>query len=56
MQHAYLTKDDIDRSYRKGAITVREVKELLRDLNRCSKRIVRSERHAKSALQKVAQH
>ena len=37
MKHTYLTKEEIDRSYRRGAITVREVKELLAALNKQAK-------------------
>lgn len=32
MKHVYLTKEEIDRSYRLGAITLREVEELLTKL------------------------
>ena len=42
MEHVYLTKEEIDRSYRRGAITVREVKELLTDLNQQAKRVVQN--------------
>lgn len=41
MKHAYLTKEEIDRSYRRGAITVREVKELLAVLNGRVKSVVK---------------
>ena len=38
MKHAYLTKEEIDSSYRHGGITVQEVHELLEDLDRCALR------------------
>ncbi len=38
MKHAYLTKEEIDTSYRHGGITVQEVHELLADLDRCALR------------------
>ena len=38
MKHAYLTKEEIDSSYRHGGITVQEVQELLEDLGRCALR------------------
>ena len=37
MKHVYLTKEEIDRSYREGAITVREAKELLAVLDQQAK-------------------
>ena len=37
MRHAYLTKEEIDRAYRLGGITTAEAKELLEQLQRCSK-------------------
>ena len=40
MKHVYLTKEEIDRSYRRGDITVREVKELLTDLKQQAKIVV----------------
>ena len=56
MKHTYLTKEEIDRSYRRGAITVREVKDLLAVLNQHVKRVVRKEaaRHSSVILHKVA--
>ena len=38
MKHAYLTKEEIDSSYRDGGITVQEAGELLADLDRCAMR------------------
>lgn len=56
MKHAYLTKEEIDYAYRKGAITVQEAVELVKDLNRCSERggHKKIERRAKATRQKVA--
>lgn len=56
MKHAYLTKEEIDFAYRKGAITVKEAVELVQDLNRCSERNAgkKIERRGKAARQKVA--
>ncbi len=56
MKHVYLTKDEIDRSYRRGAITVREVKELLASLNADVKTLVQNKivRHGSVTLGKVA--
>ena len=56
MKHAYLTKEEIDYSYRKGAITLREAKELLVILNGAAKRVVHNKiaRHGTAALHRVA--
>jgi len=56
MKHAYLTKEEIDYAYRKGAITVKEALELTKDLNRCSERgaRIKIERRTKATRQKVA--
>jgi len=56
MKHVYLTKEEIDRSYRRGAITVREVKELLTDLNQQAKRVVQKKTacHENETFYKVA--
>ncbi len=56
MKHAYLTKEEIDYAYRKGAITVQEAVELTKDLNRCNERGAHKkiERRGKATRQKVA--
>ena len=36
MRHAYLTKEEIDYSYRHGGITLQEAQELQADMNRCA--------------------
>ncbi len=36
MRHAYLTKEEIDDSYRNGGITLQEAKELHADMHRCT--------------------
>ncbi|MGB5964422.1 MAG: hypothetical protein WBF77_11820 [Sulfurimonadaceae bacterium] len=58
MKHVYLTKEEIDRSYRSGAITVREVQELLKDLDQRAKSVVKRDVEHKGSvtLHKVAQH
>jgi len=38
MKHVYLTKEEIGSAYQLGGITIREVKELLADLERCALR------------------
>ncbi len=51
MKHVYLTKEEIDLSYMKGAITVREVSELLANLNERVKSAAKKnevERHART--------
>ncbi len=55
MKHAYLTKEEIDRSYQKGAITVREARELRGKLNVCTKvgRRRNVERHGGVTLHSV---
>ncbi len=40
MKHAYLTKEEIDTSYRYGMITVQEMRELLSELNQCAIRAI----------------
>jgi hypothetical protein len=40
MKHAYLTKEEIDRSYRRGAITLQEATDLLKKLEKCTNRAV----------------
>ena len=37
MRHVYLTKEEIDAAYRLGGITLQEVKELLHQIERCTK-------------------
>ena len=56
MKHAYLTKDEIDRSYRLGAITLREVEELLTRLYGRTTNVVQNKivHHDSTRLSKVA--
>lgn len=56
MKHAYLTKEEIDYAYRKGAITVQEAVELVKDLNRCSERSAHKkiDRRTKATRHKVS--
>jgi len=37
MRHVYLTKEEIDAAYRLGGITLQEVHELLRQIEKCAK-------------------
>lgn len=56
MKHAYLTKEEIDRSYLRGAITMREVKELLDKLDGRVSTVVNRrnvERHGRVKLHKL---
>lgn len=56
MKHAYLTKEEIDRSYRLGAITLREVEELLTKLDGRTANVVQNKavHHENVKLHKVA--
>lgn len=56
MKHAYLTKEEIDRSYRKGAITLREVEELLIKLDGQISNVVQNKivHHDSAKFHKVA--
>jgi len=56
MKHAYLTKEEIDRSYRRGAITLKEVTELLKKLEKSPKIAVQAHealRHNNAGRQAV---
>ncbi len=52
MKHAYLTEQEIHRSFRAGAITSKEATELIAKLKRCAER--NAERRRKTTLKKRA--
>ncbi len=56
MKHVYLTKEEIDHSYLQGAITLREVEELLTKLYGQSGNVVQNKimPHDSAKLHKVA--